>query len=150
MIINQVLLSLTVDSLAVFNNIQFNSVNGELIARKVSVDPDGIAVGSTLTINNNTIATSSGNLTLSSDANSQTIVSGVGALALSSGDDSQRPVTSLTGSIRFNTDRNQFEGLVQGFYVSLGGVRDVDGNNISAELNPGDDDNTLDSTMMGS
>jgi len=136
--------SLTVDTLETFNNIQFNSVNGELIAKKLTVDPDGIAVGTTLTINNNTIATSSGNLTLSSDANSQTIVSGTGALALPSGDDLQRPTTSLTGSIRFNTVRNQFEGLVQGYYVSLGGVRDVDGNTfISAELNPGDDDNTI-------
>ena len=136
--------SLTVDTLATFNNIQFNSVNGELIAKKLTVDPDGIAVGTTLTINNNTIATSSGNLTLTADANSQTIISGVGALALPFGTDAQRPVTSLTGSIRFNTDRNQFEGLVQGFYVSLGGVRDVDGNTfISAELNPGDNDDTI-------
>ena len=136
--------SLTVDTLASFNNIQFNSVNGELIAKKVSVDPDGIVIGTTLSINNNTLSTSSGNLTLSADANSQTVISGTGALALPSGDDAQRPNSSLTGSIRYNTDREQFEGLIQGFYVSLGGVRDVDGNTfISAELNPGDDDNTI-------
>jgi hypothetical protein len=136
--------TLTVDTLATFNNVQFNSVNGEIIAKKITVDPDGINIGTTLSINNNTLSTSSGNLTLSADANSQTVISGTGALALPSGDDAQRPNSSLTGSIRYNTDRQQFEGLIQGFYVSLGGVRDVDGNTfISAELNPGDDDNTI-------
>lgn len=136
--------SFTVDNLASFSNVQFNSVTGEVIAKKLTVNPDGITVGTTLSINNNTLSTSSGNLTLSADANSQTVISGSGALALPSGDDAQRPNSSLTGSIRYNTDRQQFEGLIQGFYVSLGGVRDVDGNTfISAELEPGDDDNTI-------
>ena len=136
--------SFTVNTLSSFSNVQFNSVTGEVVAKKLTVDPDGIVVGTTLSINNNTLSTSSGNLTLTADANSQTVISGTGALALPSGDDAQRPNSSLAGSIRYNTDRQQFEGLIQGFYVSLGGVRDVDGNTyISAELNPGDDDNTI-------
>ena len=136
--------SLTVNSLLSLNNLKFDSVTGTIESKKLIVDPDGIDIGTTLSINNNTISTSSGNLTLNADDNSQTVISGTGALALPSGDDSQRPNSSLTGSIRYNTDRQQFEGLIQGFYVSLGGVRDVDGNTfISAELEPGVDDNTL-------
>ena len=136
--------SFVVNSLESLNNVQFDSVSGEITCKKLSVNPDGIVVGNTLDIKNNTISTSIGNLILTADANSQTVVSGSAALALPSGSDAQRPNTSITGSIRYNTDRQQFEGLIQGFYVSLGGVRDVDGNTfISAELEPGADDNTI-------
>jgi len=49
-----------------------------------------------------------------------------------------------TGQIRFNTASGSFEGYQGTVWSSLGGVKSVDGlTYISAELNPGDSDDTL-------
>ena len=136
--------ALTVDTLAEFNNIQFDAVDGIVTAKKVVASPDGVEIGTTLILNNNEISTTSGNLTLSSETNSQVVIGGTGALALPVGSDSNRPGGPLQGSVRYNTDRNQFEGYNGNYFVSLGGVRDVDGNTfIIGEKSPGNDDNNI-------
>lgn len=136
--------SLTVNSLAEFNNIQFDAVDGVVTAKKVVASPDGIEIATTMQLNNNIISTTSGDLTLSAEANSQVVIGGTGALALPVGDDASRPGGPAQGSVRYNTDRNQFEGYNGSYFVSLGGVRDVDGNTfVIGEKSPGNDDNNI-------
>ena len=70
------------------------------------------------------------------------------ALIIPVGDTNARPGEGIRedGAIRFNTETNQYEGYTASTtsWSSLGGVRDLDGNTyILAELNPGDNDNTL-------
>ena len=136
--------SLTVDSLAEFNNIQFDAVNGVVTAKKLVADPEGIEIATTMQLNNNAITTTSGNLTLTAEANSQVLIGGTGALGLPVGNDANRPGGPAQGSVRYNTDRSQFEGYNGEYFVSLGGVRDVDGNTfVIGEKFPGSDDNNI-------
>ena len=136
--------SLTVNTLAEFNNIQFDAVDGVVTAKKLVASPDGVEIATTMQLNNNTVSTTSGNLTLSAEANSQVVIGGSGALALPVGTDANRPGGPLQGSVRYNTDRNQFEGYNGAYFVSLGGVRDVDGNTfVIGERSPGNDDNNI-------
>ena len=69
------------------------------------------------------------------------------AFVIPTGTTVQRPSTlAVNGSIRFNTDTNQYEGYnaTTTSWSSLGGVRDIDGNTyILAELTAGANDNTL-------
>jgi len=136
--------SLTVNTLAEYNNIQFDAVDGVVTAKKLVASPDGVEIATTLLLNNNTISTTLGNLTLNAEANSQVVIGGSGALALPVGSDANRPGGPLQGSVRYNTDRNQFEGYNGNYFVSLGGVRDVDGNTyVIGEQFPGADDNNI-------
>jgi len=66
-------------------------------------------------------------------------------IKIPSGSENDRPSAPAAGVIRYNTDSKQFEGYgITGEWGSLGGVKDVDGNTyISAEDNPGDDNNEL-------
>lgn len=62
---------------------------------------------------------------------------------LPSGATVDRP-TGVTGSIRFNTEQLQFEGFDGTSWISIGSVRDVDGNTyIIPETVPGANENTL-------
>ena len=61
------------------------------------------------------------------------------------GTESERPSTEVvTGLIRYNTTREQFEGYDGSQWGSVGGVRDVDGNTyLTAEASPAANDNTF-------
>ena len=79
---------------------------------------------------------------------SQVKISSTSALVIPSGQTDQRPIVSqsFNGSIRFNTETNQYEGYsaTSAAWSSLGGVRDLDGNTyILAEETVGANDNTL-------
>ena len=69
------------------------------------------------------------------------------AFVIPVGTSSERPTgLAADGSIRFNSDTNQYEGYstTSSSWSSLGGVRDLDGNTyILAELTVGANDNTL-------
>ena len=68
-------------------------------------------------------------------------ISGTDGIVIPVGDISQR--VDVTGTIRFNQETQQFEGY-SGTWGSLGGVIDVDQDTfISAENNPGDDNDEL-------
>ena len=78
----------------------------------------------------------------------QTKINGTTALVIPAGDISQRPLpnVSYNGSIRYNTETNQYEGYNASTtsWSSLGGIRDLDGNTtILAEETIGANDNTL-------
>lgn len=75
------------------------------------------------------------------------------SLKLPIGGNSDRPVTPASGMIRYNSDLNRYEGYNNGYWLSMSGVADADGNTyITAELTPGANDNTLrfyaDSNLM--
>lgn len=71
-------------------------------------------------------------------------VDNVRGLVIPVGTTAQRPSSPLQGLIRYNTSISQFEGYNGTSYISIGGVRDVDGNTyIIPELSPGSNENTL-------
>jgi plastocyanin len=71
-------------------------------------------------------------------------VKSTSGFVIPSGDGSERPSDAEVGCIRYNNQSDQYEGFNGTDFVSLGGVRDVDGNSyITAELTAGNDDNTL-------
>ena len=93
-------------------------------------------------INDNTISTTTGDMTLSPAAGNVDI-NGSGALKLPVGDTSQRP-TAVQGQIRFNSDINGFEGYNGTQWIKLAGLEDLDGDTkITAENTPGANDNTI-------
>ena len=93
-------------------------------------------------INDNTISTTTGDMTLSPAAGNVDI-NGSGALKLPVGDTSQRP-TAVQGQIRFNSDLNGFEGYNGTQWIKLAGLEDLDGDTkITAENTPGANDNTI-------
>ena len=104
-------------------------------------------VSDTLFITGNTIETDPGSdLLLTAPTGRLTKVTGFGALTIPSGNTQERPSGAENGSIRFNTQTNQYEGYSSGTasWSSLGGVRDLDGNTyITAEETIGSNDNTL-------
>ncbi len=104
-------------------------------------------VNNKLFITDNVISTdASSDLVLTAPTGRLTQVSGFAALTIPSGTTTQRPSSATNGSIRFNTQTNQYEGYSASTasWSSLGGVRDLDGNTyITAEETIGSNDNTL-------
>ena len=110
---------------------------------------DKINVNDKITIENNIISTDAGSdLILTAPTGKVTKVTGFGSINIPAGTSAQRPGASAAenGSIRYNTDSNQYEGYSasSSSWSSLGGIRDLDGNTyITAELSIGSNDNTL-------
>ena len=102
-----------------------------------------------LEITDNVISTVPGqDLVFEPASANQTKINGTTALVIPAGNISQRPLPSASynGSIRYNTETNQYEGYNQSTtsWSSLGGIRDLDGNTtILAEETIGANDNTL-------
>ena len=70
-------------------------------------------------------------------------VDGTGAVKVPTGTTAQRPSSPALGMLRYNTDTGFFEGY-DGNWIPLAGVSDIDQDTyITAELNPGDDDDTI-------
>ena len=70
-------------------------------------------------------------------------VDGTGAVKVPAGTTAERPGSPALGMLRYNTDTGFFEGY-DGNWIPLAGVSDIDQDTyITAELNPGDDDDTL-------
>lgn len=104
-------------------------------------------VNNALFITDNVISSSAASdLILTAPTGKLTKVTGFAAITIPAGTTSERPSSAENGSIRFNTESNQYEGYSAGTssWSSLGGVRDLDGNTfITAEETIGANDNTL-------
>ncbi len=75
------------------------------------------------------------------------------SLQLPNGTTLEQPAVPANGMIRYNSTINRYEGYNNGYWLTLGGVQDADGNTyISAELTPGTNDNIIrfysDSNLM--
>ena len=95
-----------------------------------------------LDFNGNTISNNSGDIILD-PSSEQVVIDSTGALVLPKGTTAERPGSPETGMLRYNTQTNVFEAY-DGQWITLGGVYDDDRDTyITAELNPGDDDDTI-------
>ncbi len=107
---------------------------------------DVINVGNlTLTGSTNTISSTdaNGNIVLDPNGTGYVSIVGTNGVVIPVGTTAQRGPT-VQGTIRYNTTTSAFEGYSGTVWGSLGGVKSVDGlTYISAELNPGDSDDTL-------
>ena len=104
-----------------------------------------LVVGGETRISGNTITTDVSDLIIQPNSGQKVQIVATSSLAIPSGQTGQRG-TPAAGSIRFNTDNNQYEGYIASSakWSSLGGVRDVDGNTyIIPESVPGQNENTL-------
>jgi len=129
-----------------FTTSQFNidTVNGITITTggsTTTITGERIDTGN-LRIADNTISSLSGDINL--DADSGTVrISSTGALLLPNGTSAERPSVPELGMIRYNTDINFFEGY-DGNWTVLNGLYDLDLNTyVTAELNPGANDNII-------
>jgi len=110
---------------------------------------DKLNINDKISIENNVISTDAGSdLVLTAPTGKITKFTGFGSINIPAGTTAQRPGASgaENGSIRYNTDSNQYEGYSasSSSWSSLGGIRDLDGNTyITAELSIGSNDNTL-------
>lgn len=115
-----------------------------------SLTVNGIVNVDNLRLDGNIISATNanGDITLTPTGTGSILVNSSRALVIPVGPSSERPTTGqagfTAGAIRFNTTISQFEGYIGTAWSSLGGVKSVDGlTYISAELNPGDSDDTL-------
>ncbi len=98
-----------------------------------------------LTLNGNTISSTdtNGNILIDPEGLGHVEIVGTNGLVIPKGTTAQRG-PSLQAAIRYNTDISAFEGYSGANWSSLGGVKSVDGlTYLSAELNPGDSDDTI-------
>tara|TARA_B100001250_G_scaffold284878_1_gene246950 strand:+ start:845 stop:5698 length:4854 start_codon:yes stop_codon:yes gene_type:complete len=104
-----------------------------------------LIIGSELKLHDNRISTTVQDLIIEPNAGKQTIVLSNTHFRIPAGTDNEKQIAAAgPGSIRFNTDIQQFEGYSGTNWSSLGGVRDVDGNTyIIPETAPGQNENIL-------
>ena len=104
-----------------------------------------LIIGQELKIDDNTISTQVQDLIIQPNAGKQVIVDSVTHFKIPAGNNNQKSIAPAgPGSIRFNTEIQQFEGYSGTNWSSLGGVRDVDGNTyIIPETAPAANENIL-------
>lgn len=85
-------------------------------------------------------------ITLQPQGSGSVVVQSNQSLIIPVGSDAERPASPTNGMIRYNTDRNEYEGYNATYskWLTLSGVQDFDGNTkILAESTPGANDNVL-------
>jgi hypothetical protein len=136
-------------NLNVGTNVQITNSSGNITTSGILKTTNSLNINDILSITNNTISSAAGNnILLSPGTGRVTKINATSAITIPSGTTAQRPAAGVveSGSIRFNTDTNQYEGYsgTTSSWSSLGGVRDLDGNTyITAEQTIGSNDNRL-------
>ena len=104
-----------------------------------------LIIGQELKLHDNRISTTIQDLIIEPNAGKQTIIDSVTHLRIPAGNNNQKSIAAPgPGSIRFNTEIQQYEGYSGTNWSSLGGVRDVDGNTyIIPETAPAANENIL-------
>ena len=106
---------------------------------------NSLKLGGTTSADWNTIATLTEDLVIKPNPGKKVVIDAYTHFAIPSGNNNQKNTASaIPGSIRFNTEIQQFEGYSGSNWSSLGGVRDVDGNTyIIPETAPAANENIL-------
>lgn len=127
-----------------------NTISTTVANTDLQLQANGIGnvVIETLEIDDNVIratATNSG-IVLTPQGTGSVVVDSNQSIIIPVGTTAQRPSTGteVLGMIRYNTDLDQYEGWTGSYWLTLGGVKDADGDTyILAESTPGADEDTL-------
>lgn len=125
------------------NTVETTATNTDL---QLTANGTGNVKFEDLQVNSNTISSLStnSNITLTPQGTGSVVISSDQSLVVPVGATGDRPGTPTNGMIRYNTNLNRYEGYNNGYWLSLAGVQDADGNTyITAELTPGANDNTI-------
>ena len=131
------------------NLLTIDHTSGDLTSSGILKTTTSININDKLFITDNIISSSANtDIELNASTGRVTKFGGVSAITIPSGNTLERPPQGIAqnGSIRFNTQTNQYEGYSANTtsWSSLGGVRDLDGNTyIKAEESVGSNDNRL-------
>lgn len=113
---------------------------------ELRIDPLGftdLVVNNELRISGNKISTDTADLLISPNSGQKVTVDAKSSLVLPVGTTNEQG-NAAQGSVRYNTDDNQFEGYNGAQWGGLGGVKDIDQDTyIQAETAPGADEDTL-------
>ena len=142
-------LSILTGDFNIGTTVQVDNVSGNITTSGALKSTGTINSNDQLVIEDNKISSLSGiDIEFEPSGTSQIKITSTSSLIIPAGATDQRPIVSesYNGSIRFNTETNQYEGYsaTSSAWSSLGGVRDLDGNTyIIAEETVGANDNTL-------
>ena len=113
---------------------------------EVLIDPLGftdLVINNEIRISGNTISTDTNDLLLQPNPGQKAVINASSSLVLPVGNNNQKG-NAAQGSVRYNTDDNQFEGYNGAQWGGLGGVKDIDQDTyIQAESAPGADEDIL-------
>ena len=108
-----------------------------------SLDPLPLSINGDLRLRQNVISTDVSDLSLRPNTGKKVVIDAVTSLVIPVGSENDKGSAS-TGSIRYNTTNQNFEGFNGAQWGSLGGVKDVDQNTyIIPETSPGANENIL-------
>jgi hypothetical protein len=127
-----------------------HTIEGTATDTDISLLPNGTGdvVFENIRVTNNIFKSTGTNqdIILQPQGSGSVLISSDQSLIIPVGTDAQRPASPVNGMIRYNTDRERYEGYyaASNKWLQLSGVIDEDGNTyITAELTPGANDNVI-------